>query len=419
MGLALETLEIVRPSGILIADYFFSLSLLLLLLCRERRLLKSIGSGIVLSGALIIGGGFLSSVSASSLGAGAGSLAKLCTLFCLFAPLAVVHSKDIRRNLLFLLGGVSFNCVVAIFSYWVSPSIATALAINPQVPEDLAQDAGRFAGLAGHPNILGLSAALAVMIAIGLLLSEPKGFARWGLLLQIMICTVGALLSGSRTFFVSLIPALLLIAVWQKRNRQTVLRVSSVLAVLVVSWGGITYFAPDLVAQYTERFSTTNADYSENSGRLVTAGLALFEISQKPVVGWGVDRWGEAGMVFLPEDNTFMPAHVTFLQYWYAVGLLGALGFLALFILPVVRLWRALKKNPTESSANVLRLGLSVYLLLFIACNLHPILLNRFLYVPLFIFAGLTIPAIDPIRAHKVVRKVVVNLPEPNSAQAS
>jgi O-antigen ligase len=131
------------------------------------------------------------------------------------------------------------------------------------------------------------------------------------------------------------------------------------------------------------------------------AGVALTEISQKPILGWGMDHFGEAGTVYLPEAGDFFSAHVNFLQYWYAMGILGATGYLMLFVLPVRRMLQTLKKNPAVNMEKTLKLGISVYLLLFIASNVQPVLLNRFLYMPLFLFAGLTVRNPDPLRVRR------------------
>ena len=396
VGLAFVTFEDIRPYGVMASDYFFSFSLLLLICSNERRSLKARGSGVLAAGALILCGAALSVASASSASAAVASFFRVFMLFGLFAPLALVHSRNLRRNMQFLLAGISANCIVAMLSAWISPDFVNTLAVNPQVATDLSDDIGRYAGLSGNANILGLSAAVAVLVAIGLLLSGKGFFVRCRLALQIFICTVGGLLTGSRTFFVSLIPALVILTLWRRLNRRLFLRLAGGLVLIVVLLSGIYYFTPDFLADYVERFSATAADDSANEGRLLTAGLALLEISQKPALGWGVDRFGEAGLMFLPLDNDFIPAHVVFLHYWYAAGVLGGAGFLALFFLPVRRMLMMLKEHPPDDLAAALRLGVSVYLLLFIASNLHPLLLNRFLYMPLFVFAGLATTVPNP-----------------------
>ena len=410
MGLALQTFEVVRPFGILVADYLFFSSLLLLLLCtHRRRLLESKGSGVLIATALVVCGGFLSSVSASGVGAAAGPLMKLFTVFGLFAPLALVHSKNSRENLYFLIGGILANCGVTLLQASIFPRIVDLLSVN-NVTVDTS-DIGRFSGLAGHSNFLGLSAALAVLIGAALWASEKNQYVRWGLSFQVFACTGAALLSGSRTFLVALIPSLIVLMLTQTLYRRVVLRT---VVGIVVLWAGINYVVPELLSEYTSRFSATNADDSENYSRLLTAGVAVAEISQKPILGWGADRFGEAGMMFIPEAGDFIGAHVTFLQYWYATGLLGAIGFLALFAIPVRRMIRALKSNSSVDLGNALRLGLSAYALLFISSNLHPILFNRFLYVPLFMFAGLTAQAADPIKVRQFAGRAVAHLPARN-----
>jgi O-antigen ligase len=394
-GLATMTFDQIRPLGVLVADYFFFSSLLLLLCGRDRRLLKSRGSGVLAAGTVILCGTLLSGVNATS--------AQMFVLFGLFAPLAVVHADNVRKNMLFLVGGISVSCATTILAAWVSPRIADVLAINPRWATDSYDFGARFGGLAGHPMILGLSAALAVLIAVGLLSFEKKQYIRWALFLNILVCTIGALFSGSRNFLASLIPGLLLLTLWRPWNWRLVARVFICLVGFFVAWASISYLFSDVTESYVGRLSKTSADDPENSGRLIMAAAAITEISQKPILGWGMDHFGQAGRVYIPQDGDYMSAHNNFLQYWYAMGILGAVGYLMLFALPVRRMLQTLKKNPPDNLEKALKLGISVYLLLFIGSNVQPILLNRFFYMPLFLFAGLAanIPDQSEARLHK------------------
>ena len=380
-GLATMTFDQIRPLGILIADYFFFLSLLSVLCAKERYLLKSRGSGVLAAGAIILCGALLAEPNATTI--------QMLVLFGFFAPLAIVHARNLRPNLLAIIGGITINCTTAILAAWVSPAIADILTVNPIWPTDAVQFAGRFGGLAGHPMILGLSAALAVLLAIGLRSFEKRTYIRKFLLLQIIVCTLAAMLSGSRNFVACLVPALLLLAFWRPLTWKVAAQTCAAVIGLLLAWNAINYVAADVVASYTERLSKTSADDPENSGRLLMAGVALEEIAQKPIWGWGMSHFGEAGMVYLPQDGDYMAAHVNLLQYWYAMGILGAIGFALLFVMPVRRMLLILKEHHADISTKTLRLGVCVYLLLFIASNLQPILLNRFLYMPLFLFAGL------------------------------
>jgi len=315
----------------------------------------------------------------------------------------------------FVLAGISANCAIAMIQAWVFPGIVDVLSINPVEETDFGASIGRFMGLASHPNVLGLSAALGILIGVGLFFKERNALIRRWLILQVGVCSFGGILTGSRTLLASLIPGLLVLALLEKRNRGAVLRGLVALVVLGVI---IAYSAPAAVSLYAERVDSSGQDYSPDYGRVMTASLALLEISQKPIVGWGVDHMGEAGTMLIPETIEIGTAHNTFLQYWYGAGLFGALGFLALFFIPVKQMLRALKKEPSKDSAETLSLGLSSYVLLFIVCNVAPVIYNRFFYVLMFVFAGFATHLLVPIEARKAARAPVVDLPAP-SVQAT
>src|SRR6266403_1523176 len=172
MGLALITFEQVRPFfGMQVSDYCFFLSLILFLSRPKSGLLETKGSGSLLAGLLILSGAVLSLRNTSDINNAIGPLTRLFVLFGLFAPLALVHSKNIRKNLLYLAGGISVNCALALLQAWVYPGIVNTLSINPTQP-DISDESGRLQSLASHPKILGLSAALAVLIAVLLLVSK-------------------------------------------------------------------------------------------------------------------------------------------------------------------------------------------------------------------------------------------------------
>ena len=401
IGLALVTFEQVRPFfDIQVSDYFFFVSLLVFLSHPILRLAKFRGSGALLAGSLILLGSVLSLLNATRLGDAAGPLLRILVLFGLFCPLALVHSRNIRENLRFLVGGIFVNCIITLLQASILPGIADVLSINPTKPD--ISDIGRFQGLTSHPNIIGLSAALAVMIGIGLLTLEARKHYQGRLIVVVFVCTLAGLLSGSRAVFVSLIPSLIVFLILQKQHRRTVVRALVVLSVL---WGALTYVAPAVTSQFSDRFDSTGFDFYSDYGRLWSAIYAVQEISQKPIIGWGVDHLDDAGLTEVPGTGEIVGAHNTFLKYWHGAGLLGALGFLAIFALPMRRMLQVLKKRPLGTSSDALRLSLSCFLLLFIVSNLGPFDYNRFLYIPLFSFAGFVVTVWSPTRTHVVVRR--------------
>jgi hypothetical protein len=405
MGLALVTFEQIRPFGFMLSDYCFLLSFAL---TPKSWLIKRTGSGVLLACSLILCGGFLSlrgSFSSSALEA----LVRLVILYGLIAALAVAHSNDVRKNVIYLLGGISVNCFVTVLQATIFPGIVDALSINP--PESDVAYAGRFQGLTQYPVTLGLSGAFGMLLGIGLISFEKNKYIRWVLAALIFVCGVAALLSGSRTFLASLIPGLIVFALLQKRHRRAILHAVAGLAIL---WGAVTYLLPQAVSQYSDRVSSLGL---EDAGRLYSAFQAMVEISEKPVLGWGIDHFDEGGVIVIPEGpdaGHITGAHNSFLRYWYAAGFFGAMGFLALFAVPAIRTLRNLKKSMSERTANMMSLAVAAYVSLFIIANLGPYIYNRYLYVPMFVFAGFAAKSRGPVTVPKTSRQTLDRLPAPN-----
>jgi O-antigen ligase len=399
IGLALVTFEQIRPFfGIQVSDYFLFLSLLVFLSHPILRLEKFKGSGVLLAGSLILMGSVLSLLHATSFSDAAGPLVRLFVLFGLFGPLALIHSENMLGNLRFLMGGIFVNCVITLLQASIFPRIADSLSINPTRPD--ISDIGRFQGLTSHPNVIGLSAALAVMIGFGLLNSEGSRHIRGRLVIAIFVCTLAGFLSGSRAVFVSLIPSLIVFSILQKQRRRALVRGLVAISVL---WGALTYGAPAVISQFSERLDSTGSDFYSDYGRLWSAVYAVEEIFQKPIVGWGVDHLDDAGLTEVPVTGEIVGAHNTFLKYWHGAGLLGAAGFLAIFTLPARRMLQLLKKRPSGGSSDILRLSFSCLLLLFIVSNLGPFDYNRFLYIPPFVFAGFAASMWFPVETRAIV----------------
>ena len=393
IGLALVTFEQVRPLGMMLADYCFFTSVLVLLPSFRSIVRQAKGSGILPAGALILSGALLSLLNDSNLRSAAVPLAKLFILFGLLAPLAIIHSQNIRKHMVFLFAGISVNCAITVLQASVFPGIVDALAINPVTPDQ--SEILRSQGLTQFPVTLGLAGALGVLIGIGLVLSESRRRVRWVLALLVLICTDAALLSGSRTFLAALIPSLIIFALLQKRRRRAIVYA---LVGVVLLWGALTYFVPRAASQFSDRLGEEGlVDY----GRLVVAAQALIGISQKPILGWGIAHAPEAGLTWFPGLYGDEPqgAHVTLLQYWYGAGLLGAIGFLALFAVPIRRMLQLLRKKPSDDLANAVRLILASYVSFFIIFSLGPYLHNRYLYIPMFVFAGFIARVLGPAKS--------------------
>jgi O-antigen ligase len=384
LGLALVTFEQVRPFfGIQVSDYCFFFAIVMLLF-QPRTFFGPFGqTKLLMGGWLILLGAVISLVNASSLSDAAAPLARCIVLFALFAPLAIIHSTDVRRNMLLILGGIFVNCIITIVQATIFPDIANVLSINPARPD--ISDVGRFQGLTSHPNIIGVSAALAILIGIGFLIFKEDEHLRPRLLMVIIVCTIAGLLSGSRAVFVALVPGLVVLSLSQKQRRRAIVQM---LLAMSVTWGAAAYLAPAVITQFGERLDTSGSDLYSDYGRLWSAVYTVIEISQKPLLGWGIDHFNEAGLTEVPWTGEIVGVHNVFLKYWHGVGLLGAVGFLALFVAPARLILKMLKRTFSPGTTHMLRLGLGTLVLLFVVSNLGPFDYNRFLYIPLFIFGG-------------------------------
>ena len=122
--LALVTFEQIRPAfDIQVSDHCFFLSLLVFLSHPTLRLRKFMGSGILLAGSIILLGSVLSLLNATSLSDASGPLVRFFVLFALFGPLTLIHSRNVRQNMLFLMGGIFVNCVITLLQATLFPGI--------------------------------------------------------------------------------------------------------------------------------------------------------------------------------------------------------------------------------------------------------------------------------------------------------
>jgi O-antigen ligase len=383
-GLAFVTFEEIRPAaGVMLSDYLFALSILFLPRTQWSKLPKSVKYGFMTAPGLILLGAILSIQTPARFLDSTGALLRLFTLFVLIALLALCHSSNIYKNLLAIVLGISVNCFITILQAWVFPGIVDALSVNP--PQQDVAFSGRFQGMTEFPVTLGLAASFGVLIALGLASMERNRHLRLILGVAILVCSTAALLSGSRTFFASLIPSVILFTLFNRQHRR---RIIYAFLGLALTWGAIAYIARDLVSRYSDRVSSVGfIDY----GRLALTAQIALEISQKPLLGWGVDHIEEGGVLLIPDTGEVAPAHNTFLRYWYSLGLFGAIGFAGLFFLPVRQILRSLKEKPSDKHVEVVRLILACYLFFFIVCNLGPYLYNRYIFVPMFAFSGFVV----------------------------
>jgi hypothetical protein len=70
-----------------------------------------------------------------------------------------------------------------------------------------------------------------------------------------------------------------------------------------------------------------------------------------------------------------------------------------------------LREKTSGQSTNAVPLILASYAFFFIVSNLGPYLYNRYLYVPVFVMAGLARHSLEPVKTRKIAREPILGLP--------
>ena len=272
--------------------------------------------------------------------------------FLLFAvaPLAIAHE---RSRLLFLraltllgfyLGVIALGEAMELrWLVWPGYILDTRLA-------DTTGEALRVSGpmlyAEGNGMVLGMCAVMA-----WLLIGHDRGLWRWVAVATIPLALVGGLLSLTRSIWLGMALATLLIAVGSRSTRKYV--PYALVAALVV--GAVALIAvPDLAASVLERGGTSRSLYD----RVNTNDAAIRAIQTLPLtgVGWGVfllngTQWVRQGDA-MPLTNVDIEIHNVFLSRAAELGLPAAALYVACLMLgpgrailgklptPTMRGWR-------------------------------------------------------------------------------
>ncbi len=183
---------------------------------------------------------------------------------------------------------------------------------------------GRYAATGFDSNELGLLLALSIPMTLYLLSRKRRGVAAYLCWLQLIVCTVAIVLTGSRGAFVALLVAsTMFAAVYSGFNRRQ--RVVSVLIIV----GLIACCACVIPVATWERLLTIRSELTQGtlSHRLDiwSAGLSVFR--EHPLLGVGSGAFGPSASAML---NTDYVAHNSFLSVLVELGLTGAWIFAVL-----------------------------------------------------------------------------------------
>lgn len=226
--------------------------------------------------------------------------------------------------------------------------------------------AGRFTGLAVHPTLFGVSAAMALPVALGRIIDRRSAW-HYGPLVGLYVAA--ALVSGSRAAFIGTVLAFVLVLAWQARGRRQV-------AVIVVIGGLIAATqGPALASSLSavQRFmggtglAAISAQQSDTS-RFGSIAESTELFLERPFTGWGFEA--------------IRGAHNAWLQLASSGGVLALVGW-SVIVFGALRMgWRMRRERDA--------LGLCASLVVFLGAGLSMnAVLDRFLYVPVALILAL------------------------------
>lgn len=244
---------------------------------------------------------------------------------------------------------------------------------------DITAPAGRASGLAGHPNILGLMAGLAICISLYLLMDSKrhKGIFRFVLGINI----VALLLSGSVSALIaSTLGILVLFYVYRVKIRKSLAYVVG-FTLCILFYLKIAGHKPNVgnpldrmqqVTGRTDRIGTWDV-------RLDVYVYALQKIAENPIVGLGLDN--SSGLLFHRLDGEVL-THNILLRAWLQGGLFMLVAFFVMYLscIRLIKLSRLNRINgiPCAMLVTVLSFALTsaafqqtyFWLLIFVAWSL-------------------------------------------------
>ncbi|MBN2483734.1 MAG: O-antigen ligase family protein [Candidatus Omnitrophica bacterium] len=243
-----------------------------------------------------------------------------------------------------------------------------------------------------NPNALGISLALLIPFAMGLLVyGKYKARVRALILGFLAILTAGVVISYSRSGFIGFIAAIFLfVALFFKGEKKIVAGVITVICLLIA----IDFFPSH--AKYTMwgRLRTiTRADSAEelDAGRAETGKAGIKMMMENPLFGVGLGRFRGTyiNMAATSDDvkvvsEHALVAHNLYVQVGSQIGLVGLFLYL-LFILSVFRDLRAakissLRRKDTFITTIVVCIQTSV--IVFLLCGfMSGILLNKSIWM--------------------------------------
>lgn len=222
------------------------------------------------------------------------------------------------------------------------------LGEGPLVEQDIGiVQAYRATGTLGHPNVLAYFFEMLMPALLALALArQPRGWRLW-FGFAFLCCLAGMFVTLTRGGWLT-VPfssAVVLVLVYGRR----IVRVKAMLMVALLSCATVAvgFYAWPIIEK---RF--THSDYKSSSSRMPLNLAALSVLEKYPLAGVGLNSFAER---FKAEDSTGHSrifrnyrqlVHNLYLWIAAEVGLIGLLGYMAVFAVPVVVAFKVAPRAP-------------------------------------------------------------------------
>jgi hypothetical protein len=314
--------------GLNVSDAFFALGAILLLLSRRPPKPAPKTPAWYVGSFIFLLAGVIASTQADSKG---GSLLVVGNAIYLFFVLQYLLRQHLgrpvymQRAVIAFVSGVTLSAFVAIMQVEFHVLLYKAVTTN----SGSIGGNSRAVGLSTQPNLAGISFALGIVLATGLL--SYLGVRRHGYLVGcIAVMAAALLLSGSVSGMGSTIVGLIVLFIARGFSLRTIVSVVVALAVVYVLVFGVIDRGSHL-DPITRIEKTTNAKAGAGGGtlslRIDTIKLAWDDITEKPILGHGLDQQTLA--VYYDQSlYVYYPPHDLFALYWFGGGIFMVVALL-------------------------------------------------------------------------------------------
>ena len=269
----------------------------------------------------------------------------------------------------FVVAGVFLNTRVA-WEKWFSVSVGVSAVVGLYV---LGQTAGMFgpytAGMRlgatfGNPTYLAVYVLFHIFLTLWLLYRTQKGrFIRVGYVIALLLQVFSLYHTATRGTILGVVGGLglsaLLVAIFGKAHPRLRRYSAGAIVVLILAVGGIFMARNSTFVKESpvlSRFASISVTETTTESRFILWKEIAWEgFKEHPLLGWGQDNFIQVfskhyDPQMYRQEPWFDRAHNVFLDWLVAGGVLGLLGYLMLFGIAVVFVWKLSRLNVVEKS---------------------------------------------------------------------